>query len=106
MLTKAQVLARKKIVTRRLGWWFLKPSDHVQPVEKGMGLKKGERVKLLGFPIEILSTRPERVDSITKQECIQEGFPEMEPKDFIEMFCKHNKCKPDTIINRIFFLYT
>ena len=46
MLTKEQILARTKTVTRRLGWWFLKPGDVVWACEKCMGLKKGEKSAL------------------------------------------------------------
>lgn len=50
MLTKEQVLNQTKDVTRRNGWAFLKPGDLIQPVEKCMGLKKGEKQVLLGGP--------------------------------------------------------
>lgn len=45
-LTTPQFKSRSKDVTRRIGWWFLKPGDVVMGVEKGMGLKKGEKVAL------------------------------------------------------------
>ena len=38
MLTTEQVRNKTKTVTRRLGWWFLKPGEIVNAVEKGMGL--------------------------------------------------------------------
>ncbi len=47
-MTTAQFRARTKTVTRRLGWWNLKPGDVIMGVEKAMGLKKGEKVKRLG----------------------------------------------------------
>jgi hypothetical protein len=50
-LTTAQVRARTKTVTRRVGWTFLKPGDLLQPVVKCRGLKKGERVEKIGGPI-------------------------------------------------------
>jgi hypothetical protein len=34
-----------------------------------------------------------------------EGFPEMTPEEFVEMFCRLNGCQPDTIITRILFNY-
>ena len=40
-LTTEQFKARTKTVTRRFGWWFLKPGDVVRGVEKAMGLKPG-----------------------------------------------------------------
>jgi hypothetical protein len=44
-LTTPQVYAGTKTVTRRLGWRFAKAGQRVCAVEKGMGLKKGEKVK-------------------------------------------------------------
>ena len=43
-LTTEQVRNRTKTVTRRLGWATAKAGDIVQPIVKGQGLKKGERV--------------------------------------------------------------
>ncbi len=56
--------ARSKTVTRRFGWWFLKPGDVVCGVEQSRGLKKGERVVRLGL-IRIVSTRSEPLNAIT-----------------------------------------
>ena len=103
MITTQQMYDETKTVTRRLGWWGLKAGDIVMAVEKGMGLKKGEQVKRI-YPIEIVSVRQERLDWITPAECILEGFPEMAPEQFIDMFCKsHKHCGPRTEINRIEF---
>ena len=44
-MTTRQIKNRSTTMTRRFGWWFLKPGDRIQAVEKGMGLKKGEKVK-------------------------------------------------------------
>ena len=57
-MTTAQFRARTKTVTRRFGWWFLKPGDLVMGVEKSQGLKKGEKVVRLGL-IRIVSVRTE-----------------------------------------------
>ncbi|MCG2758957.1 MAG: hypothetical protein L6263_11055 [Desulfobacteraceae bacterium] len=90
MLTTDQVRNKTKTVTRRTGWSFLKSGDIVNAVEKGMGLKKGEKVKRI-CQIRIKSIYSEALFRITKEECIKEGFPEMLPDDFIDMFCHHNK---------------
>lgn len=104
-LTKEQVLAETKTVTRRDGWWFLKVGDIVNLVNKTMGFKKGEHpVKYK--TVRIISTRPERLDAITKREVRREGFPEMTPAGFVSFFVKsHKKCTPDKIINRIEWEY-
>jgi hypothetical protein len=105
MLTTGQVKKRTKTVTRRLGWWFLKPGDILNAVEKCQGLKKGEKIKQI-CQIEVVSTRVERLYDIDRDDCIAEGFPDMSPDKFIEMFCRHNKCVPEIPVNRIEFKYT
>lgn len=102
-LTTDQMRRRKKFVTRRLGWWFLKPGDQVMAVEKSQGLKKGERVKRI-TPIRIVSTREEPLEFITRQDVDLEGFPEMSIIDFITHFCaSHHGCTSRTVVNRIEF---
>ena len=52
------------------------------------------------------SAWPERLYDIDKDDCIAEGFPEMSPDEFIEMFCEsHKGCDPETTVNRIGFEY-
>lgn len=102
MLTVSQMQARQKRVTRRLGWWFLEVGDVVMAVEKGMGLKKGEKVKRL-YPIRILSIRGVALNEITQEECVLEGFPDMTPNEFILMFMNTHNCSPFEIVNRIEF---
>jgi len=104
MLTTQQILNETKIVTRRLGWWFLKAGDIVMACEKCQGLKKGEKIKRLK-EIKIFDTKPQELKQITLTEVILEGFPNLSPLDFIDMFCKEMKCTPETIVNRIEFRY-
>jgi len=101
-LTKEQMYARIKTVTRRLGWWVLEPGDIVMACEKCQGLKKGEKIKRI-YPIKIISVRAEPLKNINKAECIREGFGNLEPKDFIDMFISEMRCAPYTIVNRIEF---
>jgi len=108
----------RKDVTRRFGWEYLKPGDHFMAIEKGQGLKKGEKVVRLGecicinnddepvdgiiqYPIRGFSARPGQL--IVVPECEREGYPELNPVQFVEMFCKMNKCKPSDCIRRIEF---
>ena len=104
-MTKKQILDQTKTVTRRIGWKFLKNFQRIQPVEKCMGLKKGEKQKLLGQPIDIMSVRREPLHAITQEDVVKEGFPDKSVEWFIEMFCKANKCTPDTEITRIEFMF-
>jgi len=103
-LTTAQVEARTKDVTRRLGWDSLRPGDRVWAVVKAQGLKKGEKVKRLAR-IEVVSNRRERLCDITDDDVRREGFPELTPEQFVEMFCAHMKVWPAIVVNRIEFQY-
>ena len=102
-ITTRHMKDRKKTVTRRFGWWFLKPGDIVMACEKCMGLKKGEKVKKL-YPIRIKTTKAELPGKITREECIKEGFPDMTPKQFTKMLLKYNKKKHYDFVNRIEFV--
>lgn len=64
MLTKQQINSRAKTVTRRLGWRNLKPGDLLSGVEKGMGLKAGEKVVRLAT-IRVVSIRFESLRRMT-----------------------------------------
>jgi hypothetical protein len=110
-MTTPQFKAKTKTVTRRLGWASAKPGDLLQGVEKSQGLKKGEKVVKLGV-IRVLGVRREKLRKMTDDltyglpECISEGFPDMTPREFVAMFCKHNKkVTPETVITRIVFAY-
>jgi len=104
-MTTEQVKSRTKTVTRRFGWWFLKPGDVVQPVEKAMGLAKGEKAKKICGLIRVVSTRREPLHAIDKADCIREGFPDFEPGNFIDMIQDHHECDFDAVVNRIEFEY-
>lgn len=108
MLTTQQMYAELKDVTRRDAWWNLQGGEIIMAVEKGMGLKKGEKVKRI-YPIQIISAKREPLtrllknDRYAQDEVLREGFPDMTPEEFVEFFCKSHKCTPDKIVNRIQF---
>ena len=105
MLTTEQIKNKTKTVTRRNGWLKLKAGDVLNACEKCMGLKKGEKVVKLG-QIKVTSVSREPLSVIDKEECIAEGFPEMEPEDFISMFVKtHKGTSGQTEVTRIEFVY-
>jgi hypothetical protein len=111
-MTTEQVRRHEKTVTRRLGWWNLKPGTLLQAVEKAQGLKKGEHVK----PICLI--RVVRVDAIWLDDMLEpespryfpgsetakEGFPDLSRREFVEMFRRANG---DDVaqVNRIEFEY-
>ncbi len=37
------------------------------------------------------------------KEVVKEGFPNLSPTEFVDMFCKANKCQPETIVRRMEF---
>ncbi len=106
-MTTEQVRFKIKTVTRRLGWWTLKPGDLLQPVEKCRGLKKGEKVVKIGGLIIVKSCRKEKLGSIIKREVEREGFPCMTPSEFIDFFIQAHHChaSENTPVNRIEFEY-
>lgn len=101
-LTTPQFLSGVKTVTRRLGWKNLKAGDQLMAVEKGMGLKKGEKVKKLGL-IEIVSVSRERLHHIGPSDVSWEGFMGSTPAQFVQFFCEANGCKPSDWVTRIQF---
>ena len=111
-LTTAQMIAGTKTVTRRMGWKHLKAGELVQPVRKCMGLKPGEKIERLRGPIRIVSVRRENLWKMWleleygDEECRREGFPELTPLDFIDMFCaSHKGCTRGSEVTRIEFTY-
>jgi hypothetical protein len=102
-LTERQLLDGSKDVTRRLGWRKLTAGTELIAVRKAMGLKKGEHQHRLAL-IHVLSVRRERLDAIDDDDVRREGFPEMTAAEFVEFFCKANKCKPNRMVARIEFV--
>jgi hypothetical protein len=103
-LTTEQVRRREKTVTRRLGWWFLKPGDIVTAVKKARGLRKGEKIQPI-CQIRIVSTRKEPLSAITDDDLAREGFAAAPRQWFIEMFCQTHRCLSHDEVNRIEFEY-
>jgi hypothetical protein len=109
-LTTESARARTKTVTRRNGWAGLKPGDRVQQVVKGQGLKQGEKIQKIHV-IQIINNRPETLNLLIqmpeygRREMVREGFPEMDPANFVKMYCDHNKTTPSSLVNRISFRY-
>ena len=101
-LTIEQFKARTQTVTRRLGWYFLKPGDIVCGVEKTQGLKLGEKLRPLGY-IRIISIRREPLNIITQEDVTAEGFPNLTVDEFVAMLVSHYKVTPDRFFNRIEF---
>lgn len=118
-LTTEQFRNQTKTVTRRNGWWMLRPGHVVCGCVKCMGLKPGETIERLG-KIRILScgTRPEEGEPLRRLiddldygfiETTKEGFPvghdKHWPSVFVEMFIANMGGDLDMPRNRIEFEY-
>ncbi len=102
-LTERQLVCGTKTVTRRLGWRTLKAGDELLAVDKCMGLKKGQRQRVLA-KIRVVGVRREPVSDATETEARLEGFPHMTAGEFVRFFCRSMKCEPTTEITRIEFV--
>lgn len=121
--TEQAVLERRKTVTRRLGWWedkhgrrLVKPGDTVTLCRKVMGRKHGEPLVRL-VDVELLDIRRERLDALTdpllylhpeygRVEMELEGFPEMDPTEFVErFFVAAQSTSPRAMVTRIQWHY-
>lgn len=109
-LTTEQYRDQTKTVTRRNGWEFAQLGEIVNGCEKCQGLKKGEKIVKIGQhrwvslrwePLRRMIDEPE----YGCKEVILEGFNYMTPQEFVDMYCAHNKCTPDTLVHRMEFEY-
>jgi len=85
-----------------MGWKFLKVGDRLRAVEKCQGLKKGEKVRVLGV-IEVVGVRREPLYKITDDDVRREGFPDWTIEQFINFYCKAFGGEVDRIVTRIEF---
>ncbi|KKM84350.1 hypothetical protein LCGC14_1300000 [marine sediment metagenome] len=108
--TKKQYRARTKTVTRRDGWAFAKVGDIVNGCEKCQGLRKGEKIVVMGQhrytnlrwePLSRIIDEPE----YGKAEVILEGFPDMTPDEFVSFFCGAMKCTPKKLVHRMEYVF-
>lgn len=103
-LTTQQILDRTKTVTRRTGWKWSKPGMLLMGCKKVMGRRKFEPIENLAI-IRVTNVRTERLDAITADDVRAEGFPGMDPAEFVAMFCTCMGCFPETEVRRIEFTY-
>lgn len=90
-LTEEAVVARRKTVTRRLGWQFAKPGDRITLCRKVMGRRGDPLVRLA--EVEIVSVRREPLNAIDFDDVGREGFGVgfggWTPLRFIQFFTDH-----------------
>lgn len=130
-LTEQAVVDRRKTVTRRLGWQFLRPGQHLTLCRKVMGRRRGDGtvepiVRLA--TVEVIDVRSEPLNAITLDDIEAEGVPwetwgtwcdpqiiasNLEPDDWERMcrhlwvrwFCRAQRVNPDTDVTRIEWRY-
>lgn len=94
-MTADAVLGRRKTVTRRKGWTFVRPGDRITLCRKVRGRKPGEPIERLA-DVEVVSVRRESLRRLIdpyphapwygSREVEREGFPGMEPRTFAKRF--------------------
>ncbi len=103
-LTEDAVRERRKTVTRRLGWLFLKPGDRLTLCRKVMGRRVGEPLIRLA-EVEVVSVCRLPLTAISTDDVEREGFPDLSPAEFVSFFCTHMRVTPDTEVTRIEWRY-
>ena len=71
--TEQAVRERRKTVTRRLGWRFLKPGDRLTLCRKVMGRKPDEPLERI-CEVEVVSVRREPLVAMTDDDVAREGI--------------------------------
>lgn len=86
-MTVDAVRDRTKTVTRRAvdTWRDLAPGDRLTLIEKGMGLKKGEKQVVL-TEVEVVSNSVERLGLVDGDEVRREGLAPMAPEEFMRFW--------------------
>lgn len=104
-LSTEQVRNRTKFVTRRVGWRMIAPGDQVTLCPKVRGRRAGEALERI-VTVDIVSVRRERLDAITEDDVVAEGFPDMTSEEFVRFFCRtHKNVSPATEVTRIQWEY-
>ena len=109
--TEQAVVERRKTVTRRAGWVFLKPGDRLTLCRKVMGRKKGEPLVRVA-EVEVLDVRRERLGQLlidpayAARELVAEGFPGLPASEFIgRYFTDAQGITPADMVTRIEWRY-
>lgn len=102
-LTEDAVRERRKTVTRRLGWRFLRAGDRLTLCRKVMGRRAGEPLVRIA-EVEVVSVRRERLFAVTDDDAALEGFAP-DRWAFVEFFATHMKCSYSDVVTRIEWRY-
>lgn len=115
-MTADAVIERRKTVTRRKGWTFLRPGDRLTLCRKVQGRKPGEPLERLA-EVEVVSVRRESLKGLwltgrqhgknwARDEVAREGFPGMSGEEFVQrFFVDAQGMEPDAEVTRIEWRY-
>lgn len=110
-MTADAVVERRKTVTRRKGWLFLRPGDTLTLCRKVQGRKSGEPLDRLA-EVTTVTIRRERLDTLLLDsdygwaEVEREGFPGMCPWAFVaRFFIDAQGIEPQEEVTRIEWRY-
>jgi hypothetical protein len=113
-MTADAVIERRKTVTRRKGWRFLKAGDRLTLCRKVQGRKPGEPLVRLA-EVEVVIAERQPLDLLVNptidprwaiREMAREGFPGMDPWEFIERyFIASQRMQSDDDVTRIEWRY-
>lgn len=110
-LTERAVRDRRKTVTRRLGWRFLRAGDRLTLCRKVMGRKPGEPLVRIA-EVEVVSVRREPLGAMTDDDVAREGVDatlevagRTEAEAWISWFAWTMKCSVDDEVTRIEWRY-
>lgn len=90
-MTVPAVRARRKFVTRRVGWRFVKPGERLTLCEKVQGRRAGEPLARI-VTVQVVSARREPLRALLDDpaygaaEVALEGFAGMDPAEFVDQF--------------------
>tara|TARA_R110000782_G_scaffold259110_2_gene349300 strand:+ start:13482 stop:13832 length:351 start_codon:yes stop_codon:yes gene_type:complete len=101
--TPSQIRTKTKTVTRRNNWRHAKIGMQLRGVNR-LPTKQNPHPKTICF-VEITAVDLVRVRDIDQADCDAEGFPELDPIEFIALYCTIHKKKPHDWITRIEFEY-
>lgn len=108
MHTADAIRARRKIVTRRVGWKFIKPGTPLTAVVQNQGLPRGASPEVLAA-LEVVDVRREPLAAITDADVLLEGYHDprgvFTRHEFIRHFCATIGGTSSQLITRIAFRY-
>ena len=104
-MTADRIRDRSKTVTRRIGWYFLRPGDILWACEKCQGLKRGEKVVRI-CKIQVTSVCPRLLCEMPEADCALEGYPDLTAAEFVKKISDALGVSAEkALMNRIEFKY-